>query len=195
MADILHSDLTDPFIHEPKGVSTAAANSVYLANGSGSGSWGSTKFVVQGVTGYNATTPIYTHNVTTSFTFIDPAFNLVSDVYSPAFPNQVYTAASSPAKLTYTGSPDLIGAFNFEMSFKNAAGTSHDLEIALYKNGNILTNSRRITTAVSGEWRTLNMHHLEPMSTNDEFTLGVQGDSNFTVELAIASLSIHGYYQ
>lgn len=39
MANVQHSTLTDPNIHEPKGITTAAANSVYMANGSSSGSW------------------------------------------------------------------------------------------------------------------------------------------------------------
>lgn len=34
-----HKDITDPNLHEPKGVSTAAANRLYVANGTGSGSW------------------------------------------------------------------------------------------------------------------------------------------------------------
>jgi len=34
-----HSVITDPNIHEPKGVATAAAGEVYVANGSGSGAW------------------------------------------------------------------------------------------------------------------------------------------------------------
>jgi hypothetical protein len=39
MATVQHSALTDPNLHEPKGVSTAAAGKVYVANGSGSGVW------------------------------------------------------------------------------------------------------------------------------------------------------------
>lgn len=39
MADIQHSSLTDPNLHEPKGASTATAESFYVANGAGSGSW------------------------------------------------------------------------------------------------------------------------------------------------------------
>ena len=39
MANVQHSSLTDPNLHEPKGASTAAASTVYMANGSGSGSW------------------------------------------------------------------------------------------------------------------------------------------------------------
>lgn len=36
---VAHNTLTDPELHEPKGVSTAASGSVYVSNGSGSGSW------------------------------------------------------------------------------------------------------------------------------------------------------------
>jgi hypothetical protein len=39
MANIQHSALTDPQLHEPKGASTAASGKVYVANGSGSGTW------------------------------------------------------------------------------------------------------------------------------------------------------------
>jgi hypothetical protein len=34
-----HSAITDPNIHEPKGVAAASANQIYIANGAGSGSW------------------------------------------------------------------------------------------------------------------------------------------------------------
>lgn len=34
-----HSVISDPNIHEPKGASTATANTVYIASGTGSGSW------------------------------------------------------------------------------------------------------------------------------------------------------------
>lgn len=39
MANVQHSTLTDPNLHEPKGISTAAANTVYMANGSASGTY------------------------------------------------------------------------------------------------------------------------------------------------------------
>lgn len=39
MANVQHSSLTDPNIHEPKGITSAAANTLYMANGSSSGSW------------------------------------------------------------------------------------------------------------------------------------------------------------
>jgi len=36
---IEHVNITDPNIHEPKGVAAAAAGTAYVANGSGSGAW------------------------------------------------------------------------------------------------------------------------------------------------------------
>lgn len=40
MADIAHSALPNAELHEPKGVASATDGDVYIANGSGSGSWG-----------------------------------------------------------------------------------------------------------------------------------------------------------
>lgn len=34
-----HSSITDPYIHEPKGVSSASEGMVYVADGNGSGTW------------------------------------------------------------------------------------------------------------------------------------------------------------
>lgn len=39
MANIQHKDIPDAERHEPKGISTAAANTVYMANGSATGAW------------------------------------------------------------------------------------------------------------------------------------------------------------
>jgi hypothetical protein len=39
MANVSHSALTDPNLHEPKGVATAASGNIYVADGVGSGAW------------------------------------------------------------------------------------------------------------------------------------------------------------
>lgn len=36
---IQHVNITDPYVHEPKGITSAPANTAYVADGSGSGSW------------------------------------------------------------------------------------------------------------------------------------------------------------
>lgn len=39
MANVQHSTLTDPNLHEPKGVAAATVSQVYVADGAGSGDW------------------------------------------------------------------------------------------------------------------------------------------------------------
>lgn len=39
MTTIQHNVLTDPDLHEPKGISSATANQIYVADGAGSGAW------------------------------------------------------------------------------------------------------------------------------------------------------------
>ena len=46
MANVNHSTLSDPFLHEPKGVASASSGDVYLANGSGSGTWTSRQAIL-----------------------------------------------------------------------------------------------------------------------------------------------------
>lgn len=41
MANVAHSTLTGADLHEPKGISSATSGTVYVANGSGSGTWSS----------------------------------------------------------------------------------------------------------------------------------------------------------
>ena len=43
-----HSTLTDPAIHEPKGISTATNGQVYVANGAGSGAWANQSTIPSG---------------------------------------------------------------------------------------------------------------------------------------------------
>ena len=53
MANVNHSTLTDPYLHEPKGVASASVGKVYVANGSGSGTWTSKETLVgETLTGY-----------------------------------------------------------------------------------------------------------------------------------------------
>lgn len=46
MANVQHSTLTDPNLHEPKGASTASNNEVYVADGAGSGNWTPLKHLI-----------------------------------------------------------------------------------------------------------------------------------------------------
>ena len=78
MATINHKDIPDGERHEPKGVSTATAGQVYVASGSGSGSW---RFLISkftasltptAVTGHSRSEQVYTvTGITTSQTLLN----------------------------------------------------------------------------------------------------------------------------
>jgi len=64
MANVQHSALTDTDgIHEPKGISTASSNQVYVANGSSSGNWKNLSNISGSGWGY------YTNTTYTSTTY------------------------------------------------------------------------------------------------------------------------------
>ena len=65
---IQHNVITDPDIHEPKGVAAASAGQIYVANGAGSGSWQDKDKWLGVYTGFDAAGPAYQHSTTTSDT-------------------------------------------------------------------------------------------------------------------------------
>ena len=118
-----HNVLTDPFLHEPKGVSTAAVGQVYLADGAGSGDWGeviaapSTKTVLVN-TAADLPTPaagkiqllgdteyLLTNDITLSDTLVSGEKTLVK------------AASSNLITLTYTGTGNAleVGAVRFNI--------------------------------------------------------------------------------
>lgn len=58
MANLEHKDVNDPNRHEPKGASTATADSVYASNGAGSGSWKRVTGPMIDTTGKNQGAPL-----------------------------------------------------------------------------------------------------------------------------------------
>lgn len=63
MPTVSHASLTGNDLHEPKGISTAAANTVYIANGSGSGTWSKQDEIAIFYSTNNNTYPADTWNV------------------------------------------------------------------------------------------------------------------------------------
>lgn len=185
MANINHNTLTDPYLHEPKGASTAASGDIYIADGAGSGDWKQLHNYVNGYITFDSTTPAYTHAVTTSYTVINPTFTIsVADGW---------TGLASPnARLKYTGTADVIGSINFSVNFKNASGTNRDVEMVFYKNGTALNGGHLIDTAVSGEWKAVSLVDIGEFSTNDYLEIFIKGSTSFSLQIASASLTILG---
>jgi hypothetical protein len=185
MANINHNTLTDPYLHEPKGASTAASGAIYIADGAGSGDWKQLHNYINGYIAFDATTPAYTHSVTTSFTALNPTFSVsLSDDW---------TGLSSPnARLKYTGTADVVALANFSISYKNASGTNRDVEMVFYKNGTALNGGHVIATAVAGEWKVLTLADMGDFSTDDYLEVFIKGSASFSLNVAAASLTVVG---
>ena len=185
MVNVNHSTLTDPYLHEPKGVSSASASEIYVANGSGSGAWKPAHNYINGYIQFDKVTPAYQHSVTTVFTPINPTFavSLASG----------WTGATTPnARLVYTGTEAIIASINFSLSLKNNSGTARDVELTFYKNGTVLNGGHLVVTAASGDWKSATLTDYGSFNTNDYLEVFVKADSDFTLDVATASLTIMG---
>lgn len=181
----LHSALTDSDgIHEPKGISTATANQVYISDGSGSGNWVENSRIFGGYLTFSTGSP-YAHSATTSDTILNPTFS--------ASTNNGFTGLSSPnARVRYDGSEDLASAIDACFSIQQSSGTSRQVQLAFYKNGVEMVGSRMIATASSGEWAVICLKFDAILSTNDYIEVAIKVDSAATINFASGYLRIKG---
>lgn len=121
MADIQHVNITDPQIHEPKGASTASSGTVYVADGSGSGSW-----QVLALASLNWTSV----QAEIQSDLNDGSLDVIGDLYLSAVIEDISTAGSVlvpvPDNCTVVGASLVLGGpistANAAVSFKNSAG-------------------------------------------------------------------------
>lgn len=96
MPDVFHKNITDPYLHEPKGAATASSGEVYVSDGAGSGVWtpqvSTSGLVRQGIWDYNdlatASTPI-------ALSVINTDYEMTNDGAGP-FTNLAYTLPGMP---------------------------------------------------------------------------------------------------
>lgn len=185
MATVNHSTLTDPYLHEPKGVAAASSGSVYVADGAGSGDWVKGHAHINGYLPFDAVTPAYQHSVTTSFTALNPTFSVTNA--------DGFTGSATPnARLIYTDADNLTAFCTFTFNFKNNSGTNRNLEMVFYKNGVAMNGGHIIVTATAGNWRSATLSDTTTLAQNDYIELFVKADADFTLDVAGASLIVHG---
>lgn len=184
MVNINHNVLTDPYLHEPKGASTALAGQVYIANGAGSGSWVESHRIVGGAIGFSTGTP-YAFSATTSDTVLNPTFTLST--------NNGFTGLSSPnARIRYDGTETINVSLDAVFSCIQAAGAARALQLVFAKNGTALANSRMIATMTSGEYHVISVKFDTTLSTNDYIEVFGKIDVASTVNFASGYLRILG---
>ena len=185
MANVNHSTLTDPYLHEPKGVGSAGTGTVYVADGAGSGSWLEKTRYIGAYVAFDSTTPAYQHTCTTSDTIIDPAFTVSES-------NGFSGVVSPNARLVYTGTEDIDVQIVFTVSSKQASAGDRDVEWSIWKNGVELGGSRAVRTQSAGNWGSISVFGYTGLTTNDYLEVKVKADGSCTVDIASAYMSIMG---
>lgn len=187
MPQIQHSAIPDGQRHEPKGVSTATANQVYVANGSASGSWA--KISPQTLSGVStngtagqfvavtgtgnfvlASAPsgsVYFYNIASPYILTYPSTFTKAAPTTTASGTSVLITEGTNARLTYTGTAATVLDVVFTLSLDQASGSSRDVEAAIYKNGSLVNGSNAIITCTSGDKHSITCHADVSVVTND----------------------------
>lgn len=184
MANVNHNTLTDPYLHEPKGASTALAGQIYVADGAGSGDWVENSRIVGGYLTFSTGSP-YAHSVTTSDTVLNPTFTLST--------NNGFTGLSSPnARIRYDGTETINASMDAIFSVQQSSGSAKQVQMAFFKNGTELTGSRMISTAASGEWNVIALKFNSTLATDDYLEVFIKADASATINFASGYLRISG---
>lgn len=206
MATVAHNSLTDPNLHEPKGVAAATADKVYVSNGAGSGTW--QKITEDQINSGSATAGqvlvadgsggvmyhsmphgrISFNNVGAPYTLTYPA------TYTKLAPTTVaggsptaFTEATT-ARLTYTGTQQQHFHIACTISCDQAAGANRDVRFKIYKSGVAVDSTEVIQTTVSGNKVSTAIHADVLLSTNDYLEVFAQNDG------ASGDIRIYGFY-
>jgi len=177
---IQHNLITGSDLHEPKGTAAAAANKVYVANGSASGAWStlttSTMALPKG--------KVYFYNIASPYTLSHSASTAkVAPTTIASGLGSLVTEATS-ARLTYTGSLTAVVKLDFDVSLKQAAGADREITFAVHRNGSVIAGSQVYTTAVTSDVTQASGSCFYNAATNDYFEIyahntGASGDMVF----------------
>lgn len=187
MANINHEVITDPYIHEPKGVASALADKVYVSNGTGSGTWKKlSPSSLAGITGVGTVGTFLSVDGAGNFVFLPaphgqcdffdatlaaPYTLAATTSYQKLAPTTVANGApalfteGTNARLTYTGADAVSMAINYNVSL-NIGSSAKDVTLAVYKNG-VLVDGRTVSTTSSSTKINMSGMATVDMVTND----------------------------
>ena len=192
---IQHKLITDPDIHEPKGIAAATINKVYVSSGAGSGTWqklsppqlsglstngaagqiigvdGSGNFTLNGAPHGQ----VHFYNIASPYTLTYPAaFTKLAPTTTAGGVPSDFTEATT-ARLTYTGTDTVPISISYQVSFDQTTGGARDIEFAIYKNGSA-SNGNSILTTTSGNKNVVAGFHTINMATGDYVELYCKND-------------------
>ena len=168
-----HSTITDPELHEPKGVAAAVGGKIYISDGAGSGSW---RYIPHSFLYYDNIGTGTTITTPTSYTLINPATT------GDAEPRDI--SHNSLGRLTYTGSDDTDVTISCAVTMKHSTGSGQDCFFQVHKNGVALVGAQTVRTADSANYGSVTILGHADVSTNDYFEL--------FCKVATGNIIIHG---
>ena len=171
---IEHSLIPDPLRHEPKGISSAASGAVYVANGSGSGTWTNRKSIavepVYGIMHLSENTTAT--SVATAETFVQVAGSFTTGVrFDPDFSANYLTV-----------NHNAVYAVHLDLVFVQTGANSEVYQFATGRNGVATSTGLRTIAGINGvnvpvavkQILTLNVGDvLYPMVTNTANAVGL----------------------
>ena len=167
---IQHSAITDPDIHEPKDVSTAAAGTVYQADGVGSGSWKAPGGHYYGDLYITAGATAQTLSAASAYAKLNPASTWAAGLSA----GMTLTAADGTITALTAGIYEISFWANF-ITASLAAGTKYNFKYAI--NGTTTTRTVSVSKITNGA-DTLHVaaFGLISLSANDVLSVYVGGD-------------------
>lgn len=173
MANVQHSTLTDPNIHEPKGISTAAADQLYRSNGSGSGTWtNANRFPGTGWGQYRNATFVGTS--ADNFTNTEKLLRFTEDVVITQLPISLGGTTSplfdlTDDKLLFVTAGDL-HTISVTLTIFSVSGSPTALDIAIYgsSNGTNYTTllNESVISLIKGAGQVISHTALLPVTAN-----------------------------
>jgi hypothetical protein len=153
---IEHKDITDNYIHEPKGVAAAAANKAYISDGLGSGSWQKI-----GVSQIDATSIKNTNlmllsflipdlDVATSHYIVSPYAGTIAKIYS------VIDQAIATADVTLTAKIATVPVTGGVVTIAYSGSAAGDVDSATPSAAKTVTAGQAIEFACGGQTTTTN---------------------------------------
>jgi hypothetical protein len=190
---IQHKNIPNADLHEPKGVSLATSNTVYVANGSGSGTWVKTPTqALAGISTNGSAGQLVAVNGSGAFSlasaphgniyFFDSTTPTV--VTTPLTPTKVLATTvgsgvstdiseGTTAIVTYTGTSNTDLCISYTLALDQTTGTNREVTSALYKNGSLLSGSQTLSTVQNGSIHSLSSTINNTAATNDYYEVYV----------------------
>jgi hypothetical protein len=183
---IQHSLITDPNIHEPKGITTASINQTYVADGAGSGDWKNVGTLVHGDMYIDAGVTAQTLPLASAYAKLNPGTEWTAGVANILVP--------SPS----TGEITLFEAGTYQISFwayfstaSLASGTGYNFKFAL--DGATAPRTLSVAKFTNGSDKLLvNATGLATVTDNQKLSIYVGGDgtsSNTAITIIEAGLT------